>query len=84
MEGKRHVKHALVRRVIEERRDLRKRLLLEEFDTSLAIRDTPEDHVRSGDRLDLAAHSFRKELHWTTREKLTRGGPSWTGPTGSS
>lgn len=71
MKGKREVTHALVRRLIEERRSLRKRLLrLDGSDTSPAIRDTHEGHVRNTDILDTAADSFRKELQCTTREKL--------------
>ncbi len=71
MEGKREVSQAVARRLIDERRSLRKRLLhLQKFDTAPAVRDTPEDHVRSVEMLDMAADSFRKDLQYTTREKL--------------
>ena len=69
--GKREVTQALVRRLLEERRSLRERLLrLQKIDTAPAIRDTPEDHVRSVDMLDMAADSLRNDLQWTTREKF--------------
>ncbi len=71
MGGEREVTQALVRRLLEERRSLRERLLrLQKIDTAPAIRDTPEDHVRSVDMLDMAADSLRNDLQWTTREKF--------------
>ena len=69
--GKREVTQALVRRLLEERRSLRKRLLrLDGSDTSPAIRNTHEGHVRNTYMLDMAADSFRNDLQCTTREKL--------------
>ena len=71
MGGEREVTQALVRRLLEERRSLRERLLrLEESGTAPAIRNTPEAHVRSVDMLDMAADSLRNDLQWTTREKF--------------
>ena len=71
MGGEREVTQALVRRLLEERRSLRERLLrLQKIDTAPAVRDTPAAHVRSVDMLDMAADSLRNDLQWTTREKF--------------
>lgn len=69
--GKREVTQALVRRLLEERRSLRERLLsLQKIDTATAVRETPEAHVRTIDTADMAADSFRNDLQWMTRENL--------------
>ncbi|MFQ5803577.1 MAG: TraR/DksA family transcriptional regulator [Candidatus Methylomirabilales bacterium] len=71
MGGEREVTQALERRLLEERRSLRERLLrLQKIDTAPAIRDTPEAHVRTTDTADMAADSFRNDLQWMTRENL--------------
>ncbi len=71
MGGEQEVTQAFVRRLLEERRSLRERLLrLQKIDTAPAIRDTPEGHFRSVDMLDMAADSLRNDLQWTTREKF--------------
>ncbi len=71
MEGKRELTQALVRRLLEERRSLRERLLrLQKIDTATVVLETPEAHVRTIDTADMAADSFRNDLQWTTRQKL--------------